>query len=202
MCSAVKFFASHSWEGKFGSVSQQFDEHTTKLQSDLAVHTNRGVASANQMLLGIQSDLGRLMKLVFESFRSSNEREISSFVTRYGGPEKVLKNDILLGDLIVLQRQQMDGPRKPACLNPPDRSIQDEVLEVRKETQKDIGKILEENKKTFDQRFEAQRAQIEEVRSTVVKEGDRIISTIVSGPHDRIVNKVRSSTYFISISAL
>lgn len=192
---AAKVFMSHKWESKFTGVSQQFEEHTIKLRFDLDVHTNRGVVTANQMLARTQADLGRLMKLVFESLLSTDEREVSLFVERHGGSDKVLQDDVLLSNLFEIRRSRSSGPRRPAGLQPAEMSLSDEIQELRKETQKDLEKILEESREAFERKFEAQRAQIEDVRNTVVKEGDRIISTMVSGPHDRIVNKVREIVF-------
>lgn len=150
------------------------------------MHTNRGVANANQALSEIHTDLRRLMGLIFENLSTREEREISDFVSSKGGRDEVLKDDALLGDLLRQQPEQATT-KSQRSRESDDKSILDEV---RKEAAKDLEKVLEENRRTFEQKFDAQRLQIEEVRDTVVKEGDRIITAITSGPHDRIVNKV------------
>ena len=150
------------------------------------MHTNRGVANANQALSEIHTDLRRLMGLIFENLSTREEREISEFVSSKGGRDEVLKDDALLGDLLRQQPEQATMKSRRSRESD-DKSILDEV---RKEAAKDLEKVLEENRRTFEQKFDAQRLQIEEVRDTVVKEGDRIITAITSGPHDRIVNKV------------
>ena len=183
----MKFFASHSWEGKFADISRQFEDHTSKLQRDLAVHTNRAVNNANQMLLGIQTNIDRLTKMIFERLRTGEEQEISTFVTSKGGAEKVLKSDALMGELMKTQQLRDDHPKYGPVND--DRSATT-VLDVRRDATRDLDIVLAENRRTFEQKFEAQQIQMDKIRDTVVKEGDRIINTIISGPHDRIVNKV------------
>lgn len=168
------------------NISEQFEDHASRLQRDLAMHTNRVVANANQALSDIHTDLRRLMRLIFENLNTREEREISEFVSSKGGRSEVLKNDTLLGDLLR-QQPEPATTKSQRSREPDDKSILDEV---RKEAAKDLAKVLKENRKTFEQKFDAQRLQIEEVRDTVVKEGDRIIYAITSGPHGRIVNKV------------
>ncbi|TCD61202.1 hypothetical protein EIP91_008790 [Steccherinum ochraceum] len=181
-----KFFSSHNWESKFADVSTQFEDHKVALQHDLAIHTNRGVATANEALVGIQADLRRLMQMVFESFRSGEEREVSAFVASKGGPEKVLKSDVLLAELLKMQKAR-DGRLGKSPL--PFGDERSGVDDLRRDLTKDLGRILEENRSTFEHKFDAQQVQIERVRDTVVKEGDRIINTMLSGPHERIVNR-------------
>lgn len=137
------------------------------------------------MLLGIQADVKQLMKLVFSKLRSSEEREISVFVASKGGPDNVLNSDSLLLDL--MKRSEFRGTRGAAS-----GSEKLMLEEVRRDLAKDLEVILAENSGIFYQKFEAQQRQIEQVHDAVLKEGDRVINTIISGPHDRIVNKVRS----------
>lgn len=47
----------------------------------------------------------------------------------------------------------------------------------------------QENETTFNQKFEAQRLQIEEVKTVVRRESDRIIEAVLAGPHEKIVDK-------------
>lgn len=186
---AVKFFASHKWEGKFTSVSEQFNEHSLKLQDDLSLHTNRGVTNANRMLHDIRSDLSALMRAVFETFRTREEAEILSFVSMHGGPDQVLRDDAYLRDLLTITRAKKEF-QQSSGLGLPEKPLAAELQDVRRDVQKDVEDILTDNKKFFEQKFEAQRAQIEGIRDTMVKEGDRIIANFTSGPHDLVVNKV------------
>lgn len=128
------------------------------------------------------------MRLVFENLRTSEEREVAAFVASKGGVDKVLRSDTLLGDLLRLHRPREGPLTKSGPASGDDKSA---VEEVRRDLSKDLEKIVEENRKTFDLKFDAQQAQIERVRDTVIKEGDRIIKSIINGPYERIVSKVR-----------
>ena len=59
------------------------------------------------------------------------------------------------------------------------------VTELRKEVSKDVEQVLADNK-FFDQKFEAMKMKVEEVKVEIRHESDRVIDTILAGPHERI----------------
>lgn len=64
--------------------------------------------------------------------------------------------------------------------------------ELRREIAEDPEAAIKTNAEFFDRKFEIQRRQIEaDIARAVRREGDRIISAVTSGPHDRIVDTVR-----------
>ena len=195
----VKFFSSKSWQGKFADIASGFAEQTQQLQRDLAVLTNRGVASALDQLDSIQDKLNNLMEMVFHGLLSRQEQEISEFVMAKGGEEKVLQSDALLGELLKQLRSR--DARLPVWKSGADTGEFSKVAleEVRRTVGLDIEIIMEDNRKTFENKFEAQRLQIvaelKDTQDAVVKQGDRIVQELeqIVGPHGQIVNKVRAS---------
>lgn len=52
---------------------------------------------------------------------------------------------------------------------------------------------IQKNLKTFERKFRMQQREIvEEMKKVVVHEGDRVISSVLAGPHERIIDPVRS----------
>lgn len=186
----MKFLGSHNWQRKFTDIAQQFWEHKNELQHRLAIHTNHGVAVGNKALVQIQADLthvNRVMEMVFEQLNSNEERKVAKFVENKGGRERVLESDALLNDLLKLQNSRNVQSAAGNLVGPLMS-----VGELREGLTKDLEKVLEEDRKTFDQKFKAQQDQIEAVRATVVTQGDRITNLMLSGPYEQIVDRVRT----------
>ncbi|KAF9644578.1 hypothetical protein BDM02DRAFT_3074100, partial [Thelephora ganbajun] len=60
---------------------------------------------------------------------------------------------------------------------------------LQQEINSDPDEAIEKNAEFFDRKFDIQRRQIvEDIARTVNREGDRIISAVTAGPHDRIVD--------------
>lgn len=66
-----------------------------------------------------------------------------------------------------------------------------DFVELQQEIKGDPDEAIAKNAQFFDCMFDIQRRQIaEDVARTVNREGDRIISAVTAGPHDRIVDPV------------
>ena len=68
-----------------------------------------------------------------------------------------------------------------------------DVVELRHEIKGNPDEAIEQNAKIFNRKFDLQRRQIvevEDIAHAVNREGDRIISAVTAGPHDRIVDQV------------
>jgi hypothetical protein len=58
----------------------------------------------------------------------------------------------------------------------------------------DADAALEQNMTVFTRKFDIQKRQIvDELSRVVEREGDRVISTLTSGPHDKIIDPVSAS---------
>ncbi|KAI1783133.1 hypothetical protein LXA43DRAFT_1087143 [Ganoderma leucocontextum] len=195
---AVKFFTSLKWQAKFTDVAQQFADHKAAIQFDLQIHASVGITTANVTLDAMSTDVGRLtenvgklMEVVFERMRSPEEREVASLVaSQPGGVEAALKDDVLLEQVLAAQRSKDGkGARRHASgagAQPEDRTRT--IAELRQEVNKDVEQVLADNK-YFDQKFEVVRMQVDEVKVTIRRETDRMIDTLLSGPHERIIDR-------------
>jgi len=67
-----------------------------------------------------------------------------------------------------------------------------DVVELQHEIKGDPDEAIAKNAEFFSRKFDIQRRQIvEDIARAVNREGDRIISVVTAGPHDRIVDPVR-----------
>ena len=211
---AVKFFTSTKWQGKFTEVAQKFADHKTGIQFDLQIHASVGITSANLTLstmsvefTQLNANVSKLMEVVFERFRSPEERDLSSLVAAQpGGAEAVLKDDQLLQQVLAKQNTRTGGASakedKASKKHPVGQgdAVQT-VSELKKEISKDVDQVLAENK-FFDQKFDAMRLQVDEVKVTIKHESDRVIDAVLSGPHERIVDRVSSHFAFIELQVI
>ena len=202
----VKFFTSLKWQGKFTDVAQQFADHKTAIQFDLQIHASVGITTANIALSAVSTDMskltenvGKLMEVVFERMRSPEEREVASLVAAQpGGVEAALKNDALLEQVLAAQKSKDGkgaGARRHGAGAEEDKTKT--ISELRAEVGKDVEQVLADNK-YFEQKFEVVRMQVEEVKVSIKRETDRVIDTLLSGPHERIIDRVSPSQRWLS----
>ncbi|EEB99695.1 hypothetical protein MPER_00578, partial [Moniliophthora perniciosa FA553] len=180
---AVKLFTSSKWQGKFAEVAQQFTDHKSGIQYDLQIHASDGIATANVTLTAMNTSISQLkdsvielMKTVFERLRTPEERELSAIIdSQPGGADAVLKNNPLLEK--ILAKQKTPKGDKPQT-----------VAGLQKEVMKGVDQVLAEEK-FFEQKFNAMRNQVDEVKVTVRHESDRVINAVLAGPHERIIDR-------------
>ncbi len=188
----VKILTSSKWEIKFTDLAEQFSEHKSGLQLDLQIHASLTLSAASVTLSTVNDNVAMIMKMVFELMRSPEERELMTFITSKGGADTVIKDEALLSALLSKQKVKK-GRAKPARAEPTFTA-----KDLRKEISKDVEQVLEDNARTFAQKFEAQRLQIEEVKVTVIHESDRVIDAVLAGPHERIKDQVNSFSFYSS----
>ena len=76
-----------------------------------------------------------------------------------------------------------------------------EILMLQQELMQVPSTEIKRNLETFERKFEIQtRALAEEMKRFVVHEGDRVISSVLAGPHERILDPVCSCNSFVVIS--
>ena len=64
-------------------------------------------------------------------------------------------------------------------------------IELKREIETPPDEAIEKNLEHFNGKFDIQKRRIEEAMERIVtREGDRVISAVTAGPHDRIVDRV------------
>lgn len=184
----VKVFKSISWEGKLEAFAAAFDGHKEALQKDLSMHASLGIERANKTLasveVSVQSTGSNLnMLLLFEQLRSPEERELRKFIESKGGADKFLKDSELMDELVDLSRrgEGTDGSQVNSHM-------------IKADLKKDLGDLINEGIAVSDNKFCALQVNIRaQMETSMRREGDRIIGTILSGPHDRIIDPVSTA---------
>jgi hypothetical protein len=193
-------------------VATEFAQHKEDIQCDLSIHASISINAAATSIEALNKKMDHLMKIVFTRMRSSEEHELAAFVDDAGGAEVVTNDDELLEELYTRHSSRQEERIRPneEQHTPADRRKDiakniDQIIKVTKSANKravaNTCATSQENEKIFDQKFEAQRLQIEQLKSVMHHESDRVIRTLLGGPHERIVDKVRYLTFcFIKLT--
>jgi hypothetical protein len=121
-----------------------------------------------------------LTEMIFKFMHPPDEWMLHQYMVANGGPEAVLKDDQLLKDMLAKAK-----PAKSEVMakQPRDNSTLS-VKDLREKLKPDVETMISENV-SFDKKFEEQRRQLEDV---VKRESDRVIETVLAGPHEHILN--------------
>ena len=129
---------------------------------------------------------------LFQEFATPEQKRLAVMVEERGG-FAVLKNEQVMKELAeaeptLTKPSGLDGQRDG------DRPF--DIVELRNEIGGDPDEAIEKNAEFFSRKFDVQMRQIkEDIARAVNREGDRIISAVTAGPHDRIVDQVRREDF-------
>ncbi|EGO19294.1 hypothetical protein SERLADRAFT_358650, partial [Serpula lacrymans var. lacrymans S7.9] len=186
----VKVFKGPIWEDRLAGFVDTFVERRKEIELALSIHTTLGVDNANQTLAGLTEGLRAVnakldMLLLFRKLDSAQEKEISKIMAETkGGAKACIDNDDTLQKLILIGRKK-DKSSKAASA-PLDPHI---LVAVRNDILEDLDKTLSNNMELFDRKMAVQKRQlVEELNVVVHREGDRIISAVASGSHDKLID--------------
>ena len=131
------------------------------------------------------------MLQMFQKFLTPEQKKLADLVAKKGG-NAVLDDGPAMRELTEVEASlaPASGPRGSRRFN---------LAEVQHEIKDDPTDAIEKNAEFFNRKFDIQRRQIEEdVARAVRREGDRIISAVTAGPHDRIVDPVCPTPALVS----
>lgn len=181
------------WEGKLEGFIVTFEEHKTAIEFDLSAHTSIRV---EQIFTTLTVATGTAqaardntsMALLLQLLRSPEERELKRFIDSKGGPKQFLKNDDLMQELL---KRSGEPEGKPSLKGSSPRGQTDLIQEIKREVSKTMADMISEHYVQFRVKFEAQQEQLrQQMDASVRREGDRIITAITGGPHERIIDPV------------
>jgi len=215
----AKVLLSTVWDAKLLDFVQLFATRKQEFEFELTMHTSQGVDKANVKLDAIggatkalNEQFGYLyrcpsyaltlghrmefMKALLQKLVSPEQKQLSDLVAARGGLKALKENDGLLLDL---EKKEVDlksssAPKAEAGRarreQPKDTTLSADVL--RREVLEDPSVAAEKNLVVFSRKFEAQKNQIVDELTLVVKrETDRVIQEVKGGPHERILDRVR-----------
>lgn len=123
------------------------------------------------------------MLQLFQEFITPQQKALAAKVEEMGR-DAALENEGMMKELV--DAEPSSGPQsRPGGGRPLD------LDELRKEIKRDPEEVIDMNFEFFNRKFSIQTREIEENMARVFgREGDRIISTLTAGPHDRIADQV------------
>jgi len=133
------------------------------------------------------------MKTLFQQLVSPEQKQLSELVAARGGL-KVLRDN----DKTLLELERTAGKVSSALKAEVGRARREQSKDttlsaddLRRDVLEDPTVAVEKNLTVFSRKFEAQKNQIVDELTLVVKrESDRVIKEVKGGPHERILDRV------------
>ena len=112
-----------------------------------------------------------------------------------GGVEACLEDDNALKALDAISKKRSSesslSGNQGACSKEKRHTAETSFTSLKKDLKENIDEALEKNMLIFEKKLEFQKRQITaEMAEVVTRESDRVISAVISGPHDRIKDSV------------
>jgi len=184
------------WEGRLAKHAVGFTKRRTEFEFALTIHTARGVDAANQTLALMQegsqmmnAKIDMMMQL-FQRFTTPEEKKVALLVEEKGGAAACQANEALL---MSLNEVDVKNPRGVQTTSQASRSVaaKTEIHTLMEDLRTDPEEAIQSNMKVFERKFEIQKGQLkEEMERIVRREGDRVISALTAGPHDKLIDPV------------
>jgi hypothetical protein len=168
--------------------------------------TGIGVQAIHRAVGKMDEKVSILMNLVFTSFASPEENELSSFINSKGGAKRFINDDKLLMDLVQKRENQQapngqrDDHARQGRASFDLGNAASAFNDTKNELKDSLDEVLAESKTFFDMKFEEQKNQITEVKDVIRRESDRIVGQLLSGAHDRVLDKVGIRILFITMT--
>ncbi|KAJ7481705.1 hypothetical protein FB451DRAFT_135256 [Mycena latifolia] len=190
----VKILKGPVWEGKLVKFAGAFTKRRSEFEFALSIHTALGVDAANKTLGSVDKatqemnqKMDMMMKM-FQQFVAPEEKEMLRVVEQKGGLQACQENDKILKELCDLEAKSTastGGAAQSAKAGSKTSALED----LKDDLMSDIDAAMEKNLTVFTRKFEVQKRQIvDELTKVVEREGDRVISAITAGPHDKIID--------------
>jgi len=126
------------------------------------------------------------MMQMFREFVTPEQKRLTVLVEQKGG-NSVIDNEQVMKELSDAEIQ-ISAPTGMERHRPTKKF---DFVEIQHEIRDDPIEAIEKNAEFFNRKFDIQRRQIQEdIERAVSREGDRIISAVTGGPHERIVDPV------------
>ena len=127
------------------------------------------------------------MVLFRDKFVPSEQRQLDALVKQKGG-DAAIHDEQAMKELVTKETSisTLVGSERRRSAKKFD------LGESQREIQTDPTEAIERNEESFNGKFRIQVRQIQEdIERVIRQQGDRIISAVTGGPHERIVDPVR-----------
>ncbi|KAJ7188394.1 hypothetical protein C8R46DRAFT_19344 [Mycena filopes] len=191
----TKILKGPVWEGKLVKFAAVFVKRRSEFEFALAIHTAVGVDQANQTLGSVDKTTQEMnekmdmMMKMFQQFVAPEQKELMRVVEQKGGLQACQENDKILKELSDLEAKASTsvggGPQSAKAAGKTSSSLED----LKDDLMVDPEVAMEKNLTVFSRKFEVQKRQIvDELTKVIEREGDRVISAVTAGPHDKIID--------------
>ena len=133
------------------------------------------------------------MKALFQQLVSPEQKQLSELVAARGGLKVLKDNDKTLLELEKTAEKVSSVPKAEVGRARGEQSKDTSLSadDLRRDVLEDPAIAVEKNLTVFSRKFEAQKNQIVDELTLVVKrESDRVIKEVKGGPHERILDRV------------
>lgn len=183
----TKVLRSMTWDDLFKQYIELFERRRADFLLRISVHSGLVLEDAQHTLQGIDERVRELVRRVAEP--SPEEERMREIVERNGGAEAVASDDSLLREVLKADdsRPSAGGPvgERESETGPDSLSV------IKAELLESATDAVERNFEVFQRKFRLQEMKIvEELSQVANREGDRIIETVLDGPHNEIRNSV------------
>ncbi|KAJ3809510.1 hypothetical protein F5876DRAFT_43739 [Lentinula aff. lateritia] len=187
----VKLLKSPIYEGRLAGYIQTFVERRTELHTVLGMFTAHKIHSTFSLLENNQEVLKSInnsIQVIFERLRTQTpiEKQIWKLIESKGGLEKCTEDESVLTELVKFDLYGCVGDRSWFTTSDPPGPPAHEVNQLKQELQLDVDDDLKKNMAVFKRKLDEQQRQLQQIENTVITQGDRVISVVREGPHDRI----------------
>jgi len=142
------------------------------------------------------ANVGRRMEVMLQMFQTlltPEQKKLADMVEKKGG-NAVLDNEGVMKELVAVEVSLSSASGRHS-------NERFDLAEIQHEITDDPTSAIEKNAESFNRKFDMQRRQIQEdIARAVRREGDRIITAVTAGPHDRIVDPVRPTPHSSCLS--
>jgi hypothetical protein len=203
----VKVLKGPIWEGKLVAFVGTFTKRRSEFEFALSIHTALGVDAANKTLSAVDqttqemnAKMDMMMKM-FTQLASPEHKQmarcvrvvntlqllmVSHRMIEQRGGDACVEDDDALRELSDFE-EKSGGTREIASKGP-----KLDLDDLKESLHTDPDAAMEKNMAKFNRKLEVQTRQIiDEVNRAIQREGDRVISAVNAGPHDRIIDPVR-----------
>ena len=150
------------------------------------------------------------MVQLFQEFVSPEQKKLAAMVEKMGGRTAVRDDEESMRKLSNEEPDMRVPTREESAPAARSGSASDsrhgtsrsfDFIELKREIESTPDEAIEKNLDFFNSKFELQKRQIEEAMERIItREGDRVISAVTAGPHDRIVDRVWHRVFSIYLS--
>ncbi|KAI0644515.1 hypothetical protein C8Q79DRAFT_777424 [Trametes meyenii] len=187
----VKVIKSSSWDDKFKSFLTLFADRKKAFSFALDVHVGKAVDDANRKLDAVDVKLSAILEC-FSTLVSLDQQQLQNMVNSRGGLGAVLQDDSALVTLLKFKSSSSPGGPKGANsqLDKEESDPQAALKSLKEDLIESADIAMQKNMDMFDRKFAMQQRRLaDEMKGLVRHESDRVIDSVLSGPHDRIKDR-------------